>query len=63
MVFSAFGTVTKGLIKGLRNQRTIRDHPNNSIVEIGQNTKMCPGNLRRFAVIQTSMKNHQLTLP
>ena len=30
--------------------KTSGDHPNNSIIEIGQNTKKCPGNLRRLAV-------------
>ena len=33
-----------------------------SIVENGQNTEKSPGDLRRLAVTQTSMKNHQLTL-
>ena len=38
------------------------DHPNYSIVEIGQNTRKSPGDLRRLAVTQTSARNHQLTL-
>ena len=38
------------------------DHPNDSIVEIGQNTKKSPGDLRRLAVTQTSVKNHRLSL-
>ena len=32
------------------------DHPNNSIIENGQNTKKSPGDLRRLAVTQTPVK-------
>ena len=35
---------------------------NDSIVEIGQNTEKSPGDLRRLAVTQTPVENHQLTL-
>ena len=38
------------------------DHPNNSIVEIDQNTKQSPGDLWRLAVIQTPAENNQLAL-
>ena len=38
------------------------DHPNYNSVENGQNTEMSLGDLRRLAVTQTPMKNHQLTL-
>ena len=48
--------------KRVRNQRTNRDHPNYSIVEIGQNTEECPSDLRRLAITQTPVKDHQLTL-
>ena len=44
------------------NNWTNKDHPNYSIVEIGQNTKKSPGNLRRLAVTQTPVENHQLSL-
>ena len=37
------------------------DHPNYSIVKIGQNTKKSPGDLRRL-VTQTPMENRQRTL-
>ena len=47
---------------GLGNKRMGGDHPNYSIVEISQNTKKSPGDLRRFVVIQISVENHQLTL-
>ena len=41
---------------------TSRDHPNDSIIENGQNPEKSPGDLRRLAVTQTPMKNNQLTL-
>ncbi len=47
---------------GLGSWRAGRDYPNDSIVEDGQNTETSPGDLRRLAVIQTPVKNHQLTL-
>ena len=47
---------------GIRNNRTSGDHPNYSIVEIGQNTKKSPGDLRRLVVTQTLVKDRQLTL-
>ena len=48
-------------IRNFGNMTTSRDHPNHSIVDIGQNTKS-PGELRRFAVTQTPVRNHQLML-
>ena len=65
IVISAFGTVTKGLPKGIGRLgiwRTSGDHPNYYIIENGQNTEMSPGDLRRLAVTQTPVKDHQLTL-
>ena len=53
-----FGTGTGGL----GNKRTSGDYPNYSIVEISQNTEKSPGDLRGLTVIQTTVKNHQLTL-
>ena len=38
------------------------DHPNYYIIENGQNTEKSPGDLRRLAVAQTPVKNHQLML-
>ena len=61
IVIGAFGTVTKGT-RGLGSWRTSGDHPNDSIIENGQNTKKSPGDLRRLAVTQTSVKNHWLML-
>ena len=62
IVIGALGTVIKRLVQGLENNRTAGDCPNNRIVEIGLNTKKSPGDLRRLAVTQTPVKNHQLTL-
>ena len=42
--------------------RTHKDHLNYSFVKIGQNTRKSPGDLRRLAVTQTPVKDHQLTL-
>ena len=47
---------------GLGNKRMSGDHPNNSLVKIGQNTEKSPGDLRRLAVTQTPVESHQLTL-
>ena len=64
IVISALGTVTKDWQKnrGLGNKRTRGDNPNYSLVEIGQNTEKSTGDLRRLAVTQTPMKDHQITL-
>ena len=43
---------------GLRNKKTSGDHQNYSIVEIGHNTEMSRGDLRRLAVSQTPEENH-----
>ena len=59
------GSVTKIITKGaggLRNKRISEDHPNDCIIEIGQNTEKSPGESRRLAITQTSGIDHQLTL-
>ena len=61
IVIGAFGTVTKGT-GGLGSWRTGGDHPNDSIIENGQNTEKSLGDLRRLAVTQTPVKNHRPTL-
>ena len=43
------------------NCRKNRDHSDQNILEIGQNTEKSPGDQRRIAVTQTSVKDHQLT--
>ena len=63
-MIGAFGTITKGLLKGLDDLEVGRrvDYPNDSIDENDQNPETNPGNLRRFAVTETTVKNYQLTL-
>ena len=61
-VIGAFGTVTKGLLKGLEDMETRGDHPNYNINKNNQNTEKNGGNLRRFAVIQTPVRDHQMSL-
>ena len=39
--------------------RTSQDHLDYGIIEVSQNTKKSPGDLKRFA--KTSVKYHQLT--
>ena len=53
--------ITKGT-GGFGGWRTGRDYPNDSIAKNGQNPETSPGDLRRLAVTQTTVKNHQLTL-
>ena len=55
----------KRIIKGpgrFRSWRPIGDHQNNSIIENGQNSEKSPGDLRRLAVTQTQVKDHQRKL-
>ena len=65
IIIGAFGSVTKGLLKGpsgIGSWRTSGDHPNSYIIENGLNTEKSPGDLRKLAVTQTPVKNHQLML-
>ena len=63
IMIGVLGTITKGLLKGgLGSWRTGRDYPNDSIAKNGQNPETSPGDLRRLAVTQTPVKNHQPTL-
>ena len=55
-VIGSFGRLEKETGRN-GNRRRSRDHPNYSIIKIGQNTEKNPGDLRRLAVI-----SHQLTL-
>ena len=41
------------------NKKTSENYTNYTI---GQNTEKCPGDLGRFAITQTTMYKHQLTL-
>ena len=65
IIIGALGTIPKWLGKGagrVENQRTRRDHPNYSIVEIGQNTEDSPGDLMRLAVTQIPVKDYRIAL-
>ena len=49
-----------GTITGrLGNKRLSGNHPNYSSVQIGQNTKKSPGDLRTHAVTRTPVENHR----
>ena len=64
IVIGTFGTVTKSLLKslsgGFGSWRPSGNHPNNNIIEDGQDTGKSPGDLRRLAVTQSPVKDHQL---
>ena len=45
---------------GLVNWKKYGDHPNDNVVENGQNTEKTPGDVRRLAVTETPKKDHQL---
>ena len=47
---------------GIGNKRISKDYSNYCIIEIGQSIKKRLGDLRRFAVPQTPMKDHQQAL-
>ena len=60
----ALGTVTKGLeprLEDLEIRGQVETIQNDCIIDIGQNTKKSPGDLR-LAVTQPSMEHNQLTL-
>ena len=44
---------------GLGSWRTSGDHPNYSIIENDQNTEKSPGDLRKLAITQTPVEDHQ----
>ena len=61
----SFWSTNKRVTKGTGRHAswmTSGDHPNYNIIENGQNTEKSPGNLRRLAVTETPVKNHQLKL-
>ena len=61
IVVGALGTVIKGTGR-LGKKRTSGDHPKYSIVDIGQNTEKSPGDLKKFVVTQTLVREYQLKL-
>ena len=44
---------------GLGNLRTSGEYLDDSIIKMGQNTEKNPGDLRRLAVTQTPVEDHQ----
>ena len=62
IVIFAFGTVTKGLLKGLEDLKIGGNHPYYYIIKNGQNTAKSSRDLRRLAVTQTPGNDHQLIL-
>ena len=65
IVIGAFGTVTKGLLKGLQELEVSGRggyHPNDSIIENSQNPEKSPGDLRILAVPLIPVKNNPQTL-
>ena len=62
IVIGALGTITKGLLKGLEDLEVGGRVETIQITKNGQNTEKSPGDLRRLAVTQTPVKNHQLKL-
>ena len=60
VVTGALGTGTDTETWELGNQRMGGDHPN-YITENGQNTEKSPGDLKRLAVTQPRVEDHQQT--
>ena len=61
----ALGKISKGLIKGrkdLGNKEQVEIIQQKIIIKISQNPEKSPGDLRRLAVTQNTMRNHQLIL-
>ena len=48
--------------RGFENKRMSGNHPNYSIVEIGQNTEKSPRDKKRLARTQTPVRNYRLML-
>ena len=65
IVIGVFGTILKGLIRGLEKWEIgerARTPTSINITDIGHNTEKSPGDLRRLVVTRTPVKDHQLTL-
>ena len=61
IVIGAFGTVTKGLLKGLEDLEVggrVDTIQTTAFVENGQNTTKSTGDMRRLAVTQTPEKKN-----
>ena len=63
ILIGALGTITKGLLKGLEDLEVGgRVEAIQSMANNGQNPETSPGDVRRLAVTQTPVNNHQLTM-
>ena len=63
MVVGALGPIPKCLVWELEELEIRgREHPNYSIVEVGQNTEKSPKDLRRLVFTRTPVRDHQPTL-
>ena len=64
IVIGALGTITKGLIKGLEDLEVDRRVETIQMTTLLRTARILrnPGDLRRLAVNQSPVKNHQLTL-
>ena len=64
VIVGTLGTVSNGKekIERIGNQRKNRDHLDHSIVKIGKNIQKSRLDLRRIAVTQTLVKDHQHSL-
>ena len=62
IVIGAFDTVTKGLLKELEDLEVGRRVETIQTIENGQNTEKIPGDLKRLALTETPVKDHQLKL-
>ena len=65
IVIGDYGTLTKGLLKGLVDLEVsgrVETIQNYSIIMNGQNIEKSPGDLRRLAITQTLVKDHKLML-
>ena len=61
IVIGALGTVIKKL-EELGNNRSNGDNLNYCFIEIDQNTKKSPGDLKKLFITQTPLKTYQPTL-
>ena len=64
VVVGARETILKGLVKGLEDLeiRKVETIQSATIIKIDKNTEMSPGDLKRLAVSQNPVGNHQLML-
>ena len=61
----AFSTVTNGSLKGLEDLEVggrVETIQTTALLRTFRNTEKSPGDLRRLAVAQTPVKDHQITL-